>query len=58
MSNFAFLQAEWGFLHEAAQRADQVVCSDPRTACFYARCGLELGGGLYPSCRPSPSSEF
>lgn len=43
MSNFAFLQAEWGFLHEAAHRAEQAVSSDPRTACFYARRGLELG---------------
>lgn len=43
MSNFEFLQAEWDFLHEAAQRAEQAVNSDPRTACFYARRGLELG---------------
>ncbi|MBB4842161.1 type I restriction enzyme R subunit [Paucibacter oligotrophus] len=43
MSNFAFLQAEWSFLHEAAHRAEQAVYSDPRTACFYARRGLELG---------------
>lgn len=43
MSNFAFLQAEWGFLHEAAHRAEQAVHHDPRTACFYARRGLELG---------------
>lgn len=43
MSNFAFLQAEWAFLHEAAHRAEQAVYSDPRTACFYARRSLELG---------------
>ena len=43
MSNFAFLQAEWSFLHEAAQRAEQAVYNDPRTACFYARRSLELG---------------
>src|SRR5450830_206057 len=43
MSNFTFLQAEWSFLHEAAQRAEQAVYNDPRTACFYARRSLELG---------------
>lgn len=43
MSNFSFLQTEWGFLHEAAHRAEQAVSSDPRTACFYARRSLELG---------------
>lgn len=45
MSNFAFLQAEWGFLQEAAHRAEQAVYNAPRTACFYARRGLELGVG-------------
>lgn len=42
MSNFSFLQGEWGFLHEAAHRAEQSVYTDPRTACFYARRSLEL----------------
>ncbi|MHA6839805.1 DEAD/DEAH box helicase family protein [Ralstonia pseudosolanacearum] len=42
MSNFSFLRAEWAFLHEAANRAEQAVYSDPRTACFYARRSLEL----------------
>ena len=42
MSNFAFLQPEWGTVHEAAHRAEIAVYSDPRTACFYARRGLEL----------------
>ncbi|KHK57288.1 restriction endonuclease subunit R [Ralstonia sp. A12] len=42
MSNFSFLQSEWGSLHEAAHRAERAVYSDPRTACFYARRGLEL----------------
>ncbi|KRB97279.1 DEAD/DEAH box helicase family protein [Duganella sp. Root198D2] len=42
MSNFAFLQPEWGTVHEAAHRAEQAVFGDPRTACFYARRGLEL----------------
>lgn len=43
MSNFAFLQGEWSFLHEPAYRAEQAVSNDPRTACFYARRSLELG---------------
>lgn len=42
MSNFSFLQSEWGVVHEAAHRAEQAVYGDPRTACFYARRGLEL----------------
>lgn len=42
MSNFSFLRPEWGFLHEAAHRAELAVHSDPRTACFYARRSLEL----------------
>ena len=42
MSHFAFLQAEWSALHEAATKAEQSVTSDPRTACFYARRTLEL----------------
>lgn len=43
MSNFSFLRAEWSFLHEAAHKAEQAIHHDPRTACFYARRGLELG---------------
>ncbi|HEX5359677.1 MAG TPA: DEAD/DEAH box helicase family protein [Fluviicoccus sp.] len=42
MSNFSFLQPEWDFLHEAAHRAEKNIHNDPRTACFYARRGLEL----------------
>ncbi|MBB6580351.1 DEAD/DEAH box helicase family protein [Ralstonia solanacearum] len=42
MSNFSFLQSEWGGLHEAAHRAERAVHSDPRAACFYARRCLEL----------------
>ena len=42
MSNFSFLRPEWGFLHEAAHRAELAIYSDPRTACFYARRSLEL----------------
>ena len=42
MSNFAFLQAEWPAVHEAAVKAEAAVYADPRTACFYARRTLEL----------------
>lgn len=42
MSNFSFLQSEWGVIHEAAHRAEAAVYGDPRTSCFYARRGLEL----------------
>lgn len=42
MSNFSFLQAEWGFLHESARLGEQAIHSDPRAACFYARRTLEL----------------
>ncbi|HEX5760562.1 MAG TPA: DEAD/DEAH box helicase family protein [Thermoanaerobaculia bacterium] len=39
---FAFLQAEWPAVHEAARRAAAAAHFDPRTACFYARRALEL----------------
>ena len=42
MSNFAFLQAEWPDIHEAATKAEAAVHTDPRTGCFYARRTLEL----------------
>ena len=42
MSNFTFLQAEWPLLHESATRAESMVHTDPRAACFYARRTLEL----------------
>lgn len=42
MSNFAFLEAEWPSLYEAAEKASNAVYPDPRTACFYARWALEL----------------
>jgi len=42
MSPFAFLQAEWPEVYEAASRAAAAVHPDPRTACFYARRALEL----------------
>jgi type I restriction enzyme R subunit len=42
MSNFAFLQAEWGLVFEAATKAEQHAHADARSACFYARRALEL----------------
>ncbi|MDD4523082.1 MAG: DEAD/DEAH box helicase family protein [Methanosarcina sp.] len=42
MTNFAFLEAEWPSLYEAAEKASDAVYPDPRTACFYARRALEL----------------
>ena len=39
---FAFLQAEWPDVFEAAGKAASSVYPDPRTACFYARRALEL----------------
>lgn len=42
MDNFAFLEAEWPSLYEAAEKASNAVYPDPRTACFYARRALEL----------------
>lgn len=42
MSNFAFLQAEWRSLYEAATKAESLVYPDPRASCFYARRALEL----------------
>ena len=42
MSNFAFLQAEWGLVFEAASKAEHHAHSDPRSSCFYARRALEL----------------
>lgn len=42
MSNFAFLQAEWGLVFEAAQKAEHHAHADARSSCFYARRALEL----------------
>src|SRR5262245_10693415 len=42
MSNFAFLQAEWGDLHEPAAKTEALANPDPRSSCFYARRALEL----------------
>jgi type I restriction enzyme R subunit len=41
-SNFAFLQAEWPALHDAATQAESLAYPDSRAACFYARRGLEV----------------
>ena len=43
MSNFAFLQPEWAMLVESASKAEALVNTDARAACFYARRTLELG---------------
>lgn len=42
MSQFAFLQTEWPDLHDTAGKAELLVYSDVRAACFYARRSLEL----------------
>ena len=42
MSNFAFLQAEWALVFEAARQAEHHAHGDARSACFYARRALEL----------------
>ncbi|APJ04945.1 DEAD/DEAH box helicase family protein [Silvanigrella aquatica] len=42
MSNFSFLQADWEFLYEAANKAENSIHHDPRTSCFYTRRCLEL----------------
>ena len=42
MSNFTFLQSEWPLLHESAVKAEGMVHTDARAACFYARRTLEL----------------
>ena len=39
---FAFLQAEWPDVFDAALRAASAAHPDPRAACFYARRALEL----------------
>ena len=44
-SNFAFLQAEWPAVYEAAAKAEAAVHPHARTACFYARRALELAVG-------------
>src|SRR5947208_174814 len=41
-TNFAFLQAEWPFIHEAALKAEAAAYPDPGTACIHARRALEI----------------
>jgi len=42
MSQFTLLQREWPNVYESAGKAEALVHSDPRAACFYARRALEL----------------
>ncbi|HSY43295.1 MAG TPA: DUF4145 domain-containing protein, partial [Candidatus Acidoferrum sp.] len=42
MSNFVFLKTEWPDLHESAVKAESLAYADARSACFYARRGLEV----------------
>ncbi len=41
MSQFAFLQSEFGQVFDLAQKAETAALSDPRGSCFYARLALE-----------------
>jgi type I restriction enzyme R subunit len=41
-SQYALFASQWPELHEEAQKVEQFVLSDPRTACFYARRTIEL----------------
>ncbi|MDQ2841448.1 MAG: DEAD/DEAH box helicase family protein, partial [Acidobacteriota bacterium] len=41
-TNFAFLQAEWPFIHEAALKAEASAYPDPGTACIHARRALDI----------------
>lgn len=48
MSQFAFLQADFPALFDAARKAESAALSDPRGACFWARFTLETAlKGLY-----------
>ncbi|MEK6304279.1 MAG: DEAD/DEAH box helicase family protein [Acidobacteriota bacterium] len=42
MSHFRFLINEWAAVYESASKAESLVHSDARAACFYARRALEL----------------
>jgi type I restriction enzyme, R subunit len=42
MTQFSFLQPEFGEVHEHAARAESLAHGDPRAACFYARLALEV----------------
>lgn len=41
-THFAFLQAEWPAVHEAATKAEAAAFPDVRTSCFHSRRALEL----------------
>lgn len=41
MSNFGFIRTEWPAVFADCFRAESYVFSDPRTACIYARRGVE-----------------
>ncbi|MCA3038900.1 MAG: DUF4145 domain-containing protein, partial [Rhodocyclaceae bacterium] len=41
MTQFAFLQAEFGEVYGLARKAETFALSDPRSACFHARLALE-----------------
>jgi type I restriction enzyme R subunit len=53
MSQFCFLQREWTGVYDSAIRAEAAVHADPRTACFYARRGLELAVQWAFKCDPA-----
>ncbi len=42
MSNFNYLKFEWPEIFDSASKSENLVSSDPRTSCFYARRALEL----------------
>jgi type I restriction enzyme R subunit len=41
-TNFSFLKDEWASVYDSAARAEILVYTDARTACFHARRALEL----------------
>ena len=43
MSQFSFLEAEFDFVFEAAEKAERYALADPGTAAIHARRGLESG---------------
>ena len=42
MPHSSFRESEWPEIHFAAAKAEVLLSTDPRTACFYARRSLEL----------------
>jgi type I restriction enzyme R subunit len=42
MNNFTFLKDEWASIYNSAAKAENLVYTDSRTACFHARRALEL----------------